>query len=81
MTCPLCDTLNRLIDAQVSDLGQLCDDLRADGLPQNWVDDAPNIPAAKAQELADIVDARRAEFPAPEPQWVGNFRALLKAQS
>jgi translation elongation factor EF-4 len=47
--------LQSLIDAGIENLDSLSDDIRADGLPQNWVDDIPNLDAGQKTELRALL--------------------------
>lgn len=47
--------MQRLVDDGVADLAGISDDMRGDGLPQNWVDDCVNTDAAQKADLRGIV--------------------------
>jgi hypothetical protein len=54
-------------------LGSLSDDIRPDGLPQNWVDDIENLTTEQRAILAG-------DIPNESPSWALALRDLLVAE-
>lgn len=47
--------LQRLLDTDVQSLAGTSDDMRSDGLPQNWYDDCANLSTGQAAELREML--------------------------
>lgn len=60
-----------LMDEEVDDLSAITSDpLRDDGLPQDWVDDVPNLTSTQSQELKDkLADCAY--------QWAESLKGML----
>lgn len=66
------DALARLLADDVQTLDGVSPDLREDGLPQNWVDDIPNLTPEQRATLAG-------DIPQDSPAWAEALRGHLEA--
>jgi hypothetical protein len=64
------DALDTLLSEGVQTLDGMSNDMREDGLPQNWVDDITNLTQQQRQTLAN-------DIPNDAPAWALTLRAHL----
>lgn len=64
------DALALLLSDEVQSLDDISDDIREDGLPQNWVDDIQNLIAQQREDLAS-------DIPEDAPAWADALRGHL----